>query len=61
MRQLLSSRFAVYLVTIGAAVGLGSIWHSPHLVGQYGDGLFVLALTAGCCSGIAPGQRKLSS
>lgn len=44
----LSSGAAFYLVTIGAAVGLGSIWRFPYLAGRYGGGLFVLAFLAAC-------------
>jgi neurotransmitter:Na+ symporter, NSS family len=44
----LSSRPAFYLVTIGAAVGLGSIWRFPYLAGRYGGGLFVAAFLAAC-------------
>jgi len=44
----LSSRPAFYLVTIGAAVGLGSIWRFPYLAGRYGGGLFVAAFLVAC-------------
>jgi NSS family neurotransmitter:Na+ symporter len=44
----LSSGPAFYLVTIGAAVGLGSIWRFPYLAGRYGGGLFVLAFLGAC-------------
>jgi NSS family neurotransmitter:Na+ symporter len=37
-----SSRFAVYLATIGAAVGLGSIWRFPYLAGTGGGSAFIL-------------------
>ena len=43
-----SSGPAFYLVTIGAAVGLGSIWRFPYLAGRYGGGLFVIAFLAAC-------------
>ncbi len=38
-----SSRFAVYLGTISAAVGLGSIWRFPYLAGTSGGSAFILA------------------
>lgn len=44
----LTSGAAFYLVTIGAAVGLGSIWRFPYLAGQYGGGLFVAAFLCAC-------------
>ena len=37
-----SSRFAVYVATIGAAVGLGSIWRFPYLAGTSGGSAFIL-------------------
>ena len=37
-----SSRFAFYLGTVGAAVGLGSIWRFPYLAGSSGGSAFVL-------------------
>jgi len=37
-----SSRFAVYLATVGASVGLGSIWRFPFLAGTSGGSAFVL-------------------
>jgi SNF family Na+-dependent transporter len=40
-----SSRPAFYLATIGAAVGLGSIWHLPYLVGASGGSAFVFVFT----------------
>lgn len=45
---MLSSRASFYLVTIGAAVGLGSIWRFPYLAGRYGGGLFVAAFLLAC-------------
>lgn len=46
--NLLSSRFSVYLVTVGAAVGLGSIWRFPFLAGTGGGFAFVLAFVVVC-------------
>jgi NSS family neurotransmitter:Na+ symporter len=43
-----SSRLAFYLVVAGAAIGLGTLWRFPFLVGQHGGGLFVLVFTAAC-------------
>src|SRR6476469_9329443 len=37
-----SGRFGFILATIGAAVGLGSIWKFPYEVGANGGGAFVL-------------------
>lgn len=43
-----SSRPAFYLATVGAAVGLGSIWRLPYLVGSSGGSAFVFVFTAAC-------------
>jgi NSS family neurotransmitter:Na+ symporter len=43
-----SSNVAVYLGTTGAAVGLGSIWRLPYLVGTGGGSAFVLVFTLAC-------------
>ena len=48
MSTRVSSGAAFYLVTIGAAVGLGSIWRFPYLAGRYGGGLFVAAFLCAC-------------
>jgi NSS family neurotransmitter:Na+ symporter len=43
-----SSQFAAYLGTIGAAVGLGSIWRFPYLAGTLGGGTFIIAFVFAC-------------
>src|ERR1700688_3739307 len=43
-----SSNFAIYLGTAGAAVGLGSIWRFPYLVGTGGGSAFILVFTLAC-------------
>src|ERR1700748_749608 len=43
-----SSRPAFYLATVGAAVGLGSIWRLPYQVGSNGGSAFLFAFTVAC-------------
>ncbi|MEX0733905.1 MAG: sodium-dependent transporter [Steroidobacteraceae bacterium] len=43
-----SSNFAFYLSVAGAAIGLGTLWRFPFLVGQHGGGLFVLVFIVAC-------------
>ncbi len=43
-----SSQFAAYLATIGAAVGLGSIWRFPYLAGTLGGGTFIGVFVLAC-------------
>lgn len=43
-----SSQIAFYLASIGAAVGLGSIWRFPYLVGTQGGSAFILVFAAAC-------------
>ena len=43
-----SSQFAAYLGTVGAAVGLGSIWRFPYLAGTLGGGTFIGAFVVAC-------------
>ena len=39
-----ASRWVFILAATGSAVGLGSIWKFPYMVGVYGGGAFVLGL-----------------
>lgn len=43
-----SSSFAFYLSVAGAAIGLGTLWRFPFLVGQHGGGMFVLVFIVAC-------------
>jgi neurotransmitter:Na+ symporter, NSS family len=43
-----SSQLATYLGTIGAAVGLGSIWRFPYLAGTLGGGAFIAVFVLAC-------------
>jgi NSS family neurotransmitter:Na+ symporter len=43
-----SSQLAAYLGTIGAAVGLGSIWRFPYLAGTLGGGTFIAVFVLAC-------------
>ena len=43
-----SSQVAFYLATIGAAVGLGSIWRFPYLVGTQGGSAFIVVFVVAC-------------
>jgi NSS family neurotransmitter:Na+ symporter len=49
-----SSQFATYVATIGAAVGLGSIWRFPYLAGKYGGGVFIGVFVFACLFIAAP-------
>lgn len=47
-----STRYSIYLLAIGSALGLGNLWRFPYVVGENGGGAFVLlyvflALTVG--------------
>ncbi len=46
--NLWSSRIAVYLGVVGAAVGLGSIWRFPYLAGTSGGPAFVVVFVFVC-------------
>lgn len=41
-RERLGSRLGFILLAAGCAIGLGSFWKFPYMVGQYGGGAFVL-------------------
>ncbi len=43
-----STQFTFYLSSVGAAVGLGSIWRFPYLAGSYGGSAFVLIFVIAC-------------
>ena len=43
-----SSRLAFYLATVGGAVGLGSIWRLPYLVGSNGGSAFISVFVVAC-------------
>lgn len=43
-----SSRLAFYLATVGGAVGLGSIWRLPYLVGSNGGSAFIFVFVLAC-------------
>ncbi len=49
-----SSPLAVYLGTIGAAVGLGSIWRFPYLAGTLGGGTFIGVFVIACLAIATP-------
>lgn len=49
-----SSRLAFSLATVGAAVGLGSIWRFPYLVGTHGGSAFVLVFSLACVAVAIP-------
>jgi NSS family neurotransmitter:Na+ symporter len=49
-----SSRIAFYLSAVGAAVGLGSIWRFPYLVGSSGGSAFVFVFVLACLMIAAP-------
>ncbi|MGH8130312.1 MAG: sodium-dependent transporter [Steroidobacteraceae bacterium] len=46
--EIWSSSFGFYLSIAGAAIGLGTLWRFPFLVGQHGGGVFVLVFILAC-------------
>jgi NSS family neurotransmitter:Na+ symporter len=53
-KQAWSGRFAFLMATIGSAVGLGSIWKFPYMVGDNGGSAFLFAYLAGLVVLILP-------
>jgi NSS family neurotransmitter:Na+ symporter len=43
-----SSAIAFYLATVGASVGLGSIWRFPYLAGSDGGSAFIFVFVLAC-------------
>lgn len=52
--QAWSGRFAFLMATVGSAVGLGSIWKFPYMVGANGGSAFLFAYLAGLVILILP-------
>lgn len=52
--QAWSGRFAFLMATVGSAVGLGSIWKFPYMVGANGGSAFLFAYLAGLVVLILP-------
>lgn len=53
-KQVWSGRFAFLMATVGSAVGLGSIWKFPYMVGANGGSAFLFAYLAGLLILILP-------
>lgn len=49
-----SSKLGFYLASVGAAVGLGSIWRFPYLTGAKGGSAFVLVFILACLAIATP-------
>ncbi|BCW89395.1 hypothetical protein sos41_25580 [Alphaproteobacteria bacterium SO-S41] len=49
-----SGRAAFFLATVGSAVGLGSIWKFPYMVGANGGGAFLLLYLVGLALAVLP-------
>lgn len=46
MKNSFSSKIGVLLAAAGSAVGLGSIWKFPYIVGENGGGAFIILYIA---------------
>jgi NSS family neurotransmitter:Na+ symporter len=44
MKNAFSSKIGILLAAAGSAVGLGSIWKFPYVVGENGGGAFILVI-----------------
>lgn len=53
-RQTWSGRAAFFLATVGSAVGLGSIWKFPYMVGENGGGAFLALYLVGLALAVLP-------
>jgi neurotransmitter:Na+ symporter, NSS family len=53
-RELWSGRVGFVLSTIGAAIGLGSIWKFPYEVGTNGGGAFIFFYLLGLALVVFP-------
>ena len=53
-QQSWSGRTAFFLATVGSAVGLGSIWKFPYMVGENGGAAFLLLYVAGLALAVLP-------
>ena len=49
-----STKFTFYLASVGAAVGLGSIWRFPYLTGTNGGSAFVFVFILACLAIATP-------
>lgn len=49
-----SGRLAFFLATVGSAVGLGSIWKFPYMVGENGGAAFLLLYVVGLALAVLP-------
>ena len=60
MEKSFSSKIGVLLAAAGSAVGLGSIWKFPYVVGENGGGAFIILYRL--CAGLrtAAGDERIS-